>query len=180
MHISGSQHFRLFWYARGVCFWGRYGKGQHSYKNKVWAFRRTLYSLDECCISPYRTVWSSLTNTVCPLHEKIYFNWTFTAFVHYVTMVTYNALFNNVCGHMYTHYWIQRPITMCVNTRTHINIYEAHILYKKVFLINIRDAHPMLVKCWDSVVDDVPTLHQHWVNIMCCVITSFIIRPPGL
>ena len=54
---------------------------------------------------------------------------------------------------------------MCVNTRTHINIYEAHILYKKVFLINIRDAHPMLVKCWDSVVDDVPTLHQHWVNI---------------
>ena len=30
-----------------------------------------------------------------------------------------------------------------------------------------RDVKPMLVLCWDSLVDDVPTSKQHWFNVPC-------------
>ena len=30
-----------------------------------------------------------------------------------------------------------------------------------------RDVLPMLVYCWASVVDDGPTLNQHWLNVSC-------------
>ena len=30
-----------------------------------------------------------------------------------------------------------------------------------------RDIKPMLGSCWSSIVDDEPTLTQHWFNISC-------------
>ena len=30
-----------------------------------------------------------------------------------------------------------------------------------------QDIHPMLVRCWASVVDGGPALNQHWVNVSC-------------
>ena len=38
-----------------VFIWVRYGKIQHSFMNNAWAFRRTPYSLNMCCIVTYRT-----------------------------------------------------------------------------------------------------------------------------
>ena len=31
----------------------------------------------------------------------------------------------------------------------------------------IRNVQPMLVQCWPSIVDDGPTLYQHWLNVSC-------------
>ena len=30
-----------------------------------------------------------------------------------------------------------------------------------------RDIEPVLDKCWASVVDSGPELHQHWLNVSC-------------
>ena len=30
-----------------------------------------------------------------------------------------------------------------------------------------RDVQTMLVQCWASDYDDIPTLYQHWLHILC-------------
>ena len=38
-----------------------------------------------------------------------------------------------------------------------------------------RDIDPMLGQCWASVVDAVPTLPQHWVNVLCLLAVLFFV-----
>ena len=45
--------------------------------------------------------------------------------------------------------------------------------------IHSKDNDPMLVHCWDSVVDGGPTLIRHWVNVLCLLhMRYFIFHAP--
>ena len=43
----------------------------------------------------------------------------------------------------------------------------------KVSTQKTQDIDSMLVQCWASVVDDGPTLNQHWVNVSCLLRSQF-------
>ena len=43
-----------------------------------------------------------------------------------------------------------------------------------------RDIDPMLVQCWASVVDDGPTLNQHWVNVSTTCLLASEVADTGL